>query len=319
MARAIPENRSSHRISRRAHPGRAAQLGTCLIVLSALGCGTTSGEADKTGTGGTGAAENSGKTGGSGPGGGSSGGAGAGGAGSGGAGGASGGRGGVSGDGLACPGSVTPGGYPTCRKQADCAAPTLCMASPPNTNGICGACFASPAQCITDGDCGANAVCVPGPANPCQCMGPGTVCQAACSSDSCALGEVCGSGGRCRVASCEGDGFACGADTTCAPERAGNAHGCAPSLCDTEGFSCPERTTCSPGVGADAHGCRLIHCKDGAACAENMDCDANSAVGDGCVRRSCATDSDCDCGVCALGQCQSRLFICVNPLTAYPA
>jgi hypothetical protein len=317
MARATFENRSSPGVSRRAHTSRAAQLGTCLIVLSALGCGTTSGDADKTGAGGTGAAENFGRTGGSGAGGEAKGGAGAGGALL--AAGGGGGRGGgLGGNGPACPGSVTPPGYPTCREQADCAAPTLCMASPPNTTGICGACFASPAECTTDGDCGANSVCAPGPANPCQCMGPGKVCKAACSSDSCAPGEVCGSDRHCRVASCDSDGFVCGADATCARERAGNAHGCAPSRCDTEGFSCPVRTTCSPGAGADAHGCRLIHCKNGAACAENTDCDSNSAVGDGCVRRACETDGDCDCGVCALGQCQSQLFVCVNPLTAYP-
>jgi hypothetical protein len=172
-------------------------------------------------------------------------------------------------------------------------------------------------------------------------MGPGTVCAAACTSDSCGDGLVCGEDGHCTLASCVDDGYACpsetvcaperegdghgcapslcdagdyecSSDTVCAPEREGDGHGCAPSLCDSEGYTCPEWMTCDPTSGADAHGCQFVHCSDGFECAANYDCDAASPTAPGCVRRSCSADTDCDCGACVFGRCEQHLFVCAT-------
>jgi len=193
---------------------------------------------------------------------------------------------------------------------------------------------------VVDTDCDDGLVCVTGPELSCQCMGPGLVCAPACTTDSCADGEVCAEDGHCVPASCLDDGYACAEDLACAPERTGDVHGCAPRLCESEGFecstdmvcaperagdghgcsprlcdsedyTCPEAMTCDPVSGADAHGCQYVHCNDGAECGLNYDCDPASATAPGCVKRGCSTDTDCDCGACVFGQCEDHLYICV--------
>jgi hypothetical protein len=326
---------------------RATHFGATLLLLALGGCGSSGtaaidGVDGKTGGAGTGAAANdSADSGGAASGGAASGGTASGGASSGGSG--SGGTGAASG--CFAPDSPPPSGQ--CRQDADCFA-TLggkCMIDASSVAGVCGACFASPAECTSDPDCDDGEICVTGPANSCQCMGPGMVCTAACTSDSCESGMVCGDNGHCLVASCVDDGFTCPTDSVCDPERTGDAHGCTPALCDSEGFACasdtvcdpsrpgdshgcaalscetegyvcPESMTCDPAttdplVGSDAHGCRLLHCTEGKECGTDQVCGAASTTGDGCVRRSCESDSDCESCACVFGSCQDHLFICV--------
>jgi hypothetical protein len=38
------------------------------------------------------------------------------------------------------------------------------------------------------------------------------------------------------------------------------------------------------------------------------------AGGTGCVRLTCTTNADCDCGTCARGQCWERPGLCCPPL-----
>lgn len=319
-----------------------AHIGAAVVLLALGGCGSTGGPTDTDGGGDSGGSASGGTdggddggSGGSATGGTASGGAASGGAASGGA--ASGG----SGSDIvnACPGVEPAGGsFPPCREQSDCNV-GLCQETGP-TGGVCGACFASPMECLTDPDCGDGSVCVPGPEVDCQCMGPGLVCAPACTSDSCGEGQVCAEDGHCVLASCAEDGYVCPTDAVCdparpeyphgcapaycdssdytcpddmvcAPERETNVHHCAPRLCETEGYVCPASTVCDPNASAkDGHGCRILHCLEGIECAPNFDCDTY-ASGSGCVQRTCDTDEDCDCGACVMNRCEERLFMCV--------
>lgn len=167
-----------------------------------------------------------------------------------------------------------------------------------------------------------------------------TVCVDGCSSDSCAQGEVCREDGRCGSQTCE-EGYECPADLLCAPDRMyADAHGCAPKSCVNEGYTCPAALTCmsstatTPARTPDMHGCVFKQCSEGVwACADGFECsetetDAHGCrcVDDGacgpdamcgsagnCIAKECASDDDCDCGVCInapQGQCMRDFWFC---------
>jgi hypothetical protein len=318
-----------------------AQIVVGLLVLSFAACGSTrsADNGDSSDDAGSAGAARGGASGGTASGGTASGGTASGGTASGGT--SSGGSGGVNGVVTVCPGTPPPSGtYPPCRRQLDCTNGGFCQANAPSGEGLCGACFPPAAQCVSDADCADAAVCVTAPKMPCQCMGPGTVCAPACTAESCGDAEVCAASGHCVPASCTDDGYACAVGTVCDPARAGDAHGCTPALCDgdgyacsaesvcdaaragdshhcaprqcdTEGYTCPEAMVCEPEGNVNEHGCRPLHCSEGFECPPNHDCNPATAVPNGCVRRSCASDAECDCGACVMEHCQDRLFMCV--------
>ncbi len=110
------------------------------------------------------------------------------------------------------------------------------------------------------------------------CAGPG--CASFCASDADCDGGICVGG--------------------CCPY-------CIPRCPETV---CAEGTRCNDTTGH----CDLIPCDEsGAACPTNTRCTPGSA-GDGCVRLTCTTDADCDCGTCAEGHCWDRPGQCCPPL-----
>jgi hypothetical protein len=169
-----------------------------------------------------------------------------------------------------CPGAAPLSAHtPRCRTSADCADIGICLA--PGTQS----CGLSDAQCQTDPDCGAGQICVMS-TEPCG----GRICVPGCSTTPCAVGDVCGAGGRCQAVPC------------------GTA------------YACPAGSQCKAGIGADAHGCSVPRCDATGTCPVNFACDPSSTTPDGCVPRSCTSDADCDCGACVYEVCEKELYVC---------
>ena len=253
-------------------------------------------------------------------------------------------------NGPTCPGVADPpSGFSLCRRLSDCPRTyTECMASGPTYADGCDNAAgtkvpAGPSECNSDADCASGKICQPDD----QCLGGRRLCVAVagCTATSCSYGYLCNSG-QCQMATC-GTDYACPSGTTCSPGNlAQDGHGCVPVLC-TAGYACPSGSTCQPNAagtdrngclgtlcqggypcpsgwaciyesyssGTDSHGCTLASCA-GYACPTNQVCQTDS-YGARCVRKTCRSDTDCDCGVCLgagsfLGQCYARLGVCVN-------
>ncbi len=134
--------------------------------------------------------------------------------------------------------------FAPCRSTGDCASSESCV--PPGVPRACGICAPVPLECDGAADCGEGEVCVRENV-PCSCEPVlGALCRPACTTDSCAEGERCGSDGACE-----------------------------PIACD-EGWVCPDNTRCSaetgPALAVDAHGCFRI------ACASDIDCDCGACI-----------------------------------------
>ena len=88
-------------------------------------------------------------------------------------------------------------------------------------------------------------------------------------------------------------------------------------------------TTCTPDCGANGAACQGGEICDSAtgrcerngslfvdlACPENHERAAERADADalGCARRACNSDTECDCGFCVTGTCESQLGSCSFP------
>ena len=305
------------------HSGGGGSTADAAVEHLDAGAGTGGSGAGGTGTGGLGAGGAAvGGAGASGSGGGGNGGRG--GAGSGGNGG------GGNGQTRSCPGYVAPMGTP-CRSSAECFG-SICTATPSPPG--CGFQSQPMRLCNGDVDCANGGFCQPAKTKAPCATGPDIVCVPRCTATSCAAGERCGADGHCEVFPCA-EGFACPAGRTCAPTRTGvdvngcavsscatdgwacslahthcdpmakngvDAHGCAPDTCDTGAFTCGANRAC--GAPGDVNGC---HCTSDAACGVNTRCDAATGL---CAVKSCAGDTDCDCGVCINQTCQPGLWAC---------
>ena len=159
-----------------------------------------------------------------------------------------------------------------CRTNADCPGGERC--SDPAAPQCSGL---PPAGCQSDPDCESGQICVRS-SDPCG----GLECSPQCNATSCASGEQCGTDGHCHAVAC------------------------------SAGYQCPSGSQCNSGIGADAHGCNVQRCNNGGTCPANYQCEPNGTTSDGCVARSCASDKDCDCGACEMGQCARELFVCVQ-------
>jgi hypothetical protein len=202
-----------------------------------------------------------------------------------------------------CPGYAVPGSW-LCRSSADCPAPNpLCTPRPTQSCG-----FSAPPNhlCLSDANCAAGQSCGPvGPKQPCA-MDPDFICYMPCTATSCGVGKRCGTNGLCETAPCN-EGSTCPAGSHC-EVGAANADplGCAPDSCAAGAWTCGANQRCQPP--GDAHGCR---CTSDAACPLNQRCNTTLAnIGFGCVTLTCASDADCDCGVCIGGGCQPGLWAC---------
>jgi hypothetical protein len=217
--------------------------------------------------------------------------------------------------GLACPGVTPwPAGYQLCRTQNDCPTSYVCKDTEPYVFMCPPYYCSSPVpsrQCTVDTDCGPNGICVSGPTDAC-CPEISSRCVTACTTKSCLADERCGTKGLCEPNPCSA-GFVCTGQTLCAPTRAGaDSHGCALMGCN-EGYTCPSDMRCQAGApGADNRGCVFASCTD-VPCPMNYTCQPSSSAR-GCVPKSCASDSDCDCGACirmaAQGQCAGQPYRC---------
>ena len=176
---------------------------------------------------------------------------------------------------------------------------------------------------------------------PCLCTGPGnaTRCVPTCPGHACGADTQCSATGHCLPTPCN-QGYACPLDLACKPgDPSADPHGCGLKLC-TEGFACaagwmcnqtdpqadvhgcapaqcpgayayPADMRCAAGAGSDAHGCVVVPCSATSPCGENEMCDP-AQPGRGCVAKTCASDSDCDCGACIEGNCEPSLWICTT-------
>jgi hypothetical protein len=107
----------------------------------------------------------------------------------------------------------------------------------------------------------------------------------------------------------EGDG--CAGDEACVPFDApcacnpGETH-CIPQ-CSKD--SCGDTAVCNAETGI----CEPLTCaKDGIVCPPLFDC-VPDAEGDGCVRRTCTVDDDCDGAPCVEGECHDTFGACMPP------
>lgn len=206
-----------------------------------------------------------------------------------------------------CPGVTPwPASRVTCRTSTECENGYACVDTP--FTG-CGMCMMPAHECVSDADCGGGLCEEYEQTGLCACGGLGTKCIPHCLDVACAAGFTCDPAGRCQPLSCA-EGFACASDMVCGPAGAGaDIHDCRPRPCDA-GFTCGEGTTCAMGsAGADEHGCAPIHCMDGFTCPVNTTC-TTDPDGHGCQRLSCEVDTDCDCGACVGGVCESQIRIC---------
>jgi hypothetical protein len=144
-------------------------------------------------------------------------------------------------------------------------------------------------DCRTSSDCDGGA----------QCFGASDgfcgICQVPlreCEDDG-----DCGSSAWCRASqrSCCG-----GVDTACVPR------------CTPGDGACQEGEICDGATGrCERNGCLALDL----ACQQNHDCDPTRPDADalGCARRACSADSECDCGFCVTGTCESQLGVCSFP------
>jgi hypothetical protein len=123
----------------------------------------------------------------------------------------------------------------------------------------------------------------------------------------------------CATQSCT-EGYTCPSDALC--ESGSNTsnkddHGCIPILC-TEGYVCPSYASCDlTSSTRDKHGCTVITCTGFPCSSVNQACQRDTFGRYACGPKPCATDGDCDCGVCVgaaatKGSCAGRLNVCVN-------
>ncbi len=143
--------------------------------------------------------------------------------------------------------------------------------------------------CTISGDCP--------PSLPfCAPQGPGEICAARTCG-------VCGDSEGCF----EGIPGGCGTTVICVPRCNGDT-------------PCAEGSRCVSDDDSGAMACEPIPCgEDGYVCPENYDCirepgtfdNGDALYGDHfCIRRRCAFDDECDCGVCVDGQCRSGPGVC---------
>lgn len=188
-----------------------------------------------------------------------------------------------------CPG-IEPGAVTPCESDGDCSEGLLCFYE--NTPTTCTLGCAGPQdECDDSSPCADGLLCVGTPAaevsGTCSCGG-GRHCVPPCGrDDECGFGERCDADGRCQSIACN------------------------------EGYVCPTGRTCDVGaLGADAHGCRILRCSDTEhpGCGTNLVCDPSLTGGNGCVRQSCTTGSDCKCGACSPhgNECVSRPGYCAR-------
>jgi hypothetical protein len=191
-----------------------------------------------------------------------------------------------------------------CRSQADCDTATVCVFNEPLPCGIRN----GPAEgrCESDEQCAVGEICEATGEYNCP---PGVrYCRPGCTDSSCSEGWACGDDGRCQAVSCEA-GYECPEGQVCEPEdTTADTHGCRFLSCP-EGYVCDNFQTCDPDESIFLSGCRTLRCDEAGAaeCPVNFDCGPATATGStGCVRRSCSSDEECDCGFCSSGQCMPR-------------
>jgi hypothetical protein len=162
----------------------------------------------------------------------------------------------------------------------------------------------------------------------------------ACSSGlTCEPGGALGDEHGCVPTRCGDNGYVCDPTYVCSGAANADPHGCAPVDCD-QGYVCPAGTLCNkahpvPGAAPDPHGCRPTRCDEAPFdCPPNFICEKAAASPDGCralrcdeapfdcppnftcektkgcIRKGCAADSDCDCGLCISKVCEDRAWVC---------
>jgi hypothetical protein len=193
-----------------------------------------------------------------------------------------------------CPGVPAPP-YPIlCRDGANCAKGYGCYLDPPP---VCVGCGRPPDMtcpsvrdkpCGADTDCPDASFCLTVQDSPVSgtCTCPSVrVCKPTCTALSCGYDQRCGAAGICEPRPCNDD---------------------------AGGYTCASGQKCAPGEPrADSHGCRFSRCDvDAVTCPVNFRCDPTSEAGNACVRKACAQDGDCDCGVCASSVCQDHNLFC---------
>lgn len=133
-----------------------------------------------------------------------------------------------------------------------------------------------------------------GPSGIAECRG-----DTECECGSCVIGDICGGLGCASL---------CATDTDC--DGGICTGGCCPTCippCPTT--PCGPDATCNTATGR----CDPVSCSAGYACPVNTRC-TPTAPGHGCVRLTCVSDADCDCGTCAEGRCWERPGWCCPPL-----
>lgn len=221
-----------------------------------------------------------------------------------------------------CPDHPRPGGTETpCHDSSDCMSPNVLCTSAGTF--YCGG-VAPPPPCATDTDCAMQPL-VPQPGTVCDplrdtgaCNYSGN-CYPPCTETACLQYQRCSSDNlHCEWVPC-GDGYECFEGELCDPEFATvDVHGCRAANCVSDGYECPEGSLCYPDAGnlrattQDAHGCVQMHCSEGFVCPVNTDCD-DQEPNTGCVTRSCASDTDCDCGPCIQEMCFGQWWVCSLP------
>lgn len=149
--------------------------------------------------------------------------------------------------------------------------------------------------------CRSTAACADG--NPCVPPGTPRACGICFPAErNCADHADCPEGSVCSLeeqpCSCDGPSSFCVArctDTSCPEGESCGADGlCAAIDCNTGLYECPLNMRCHARCGA---------------CDEVPPLDAHS-----CWRMNCAFDTDCDCGACVDGLCQSGPGACTPPV-----
>jgi len=156
---------------------------------------------------------------------------------------------------------------------------------------------------------------------------PGSIVpEGACRTDEhCLPNERCSAGAIILCGTCPQGGGDCSSDSQCAdgfhcvpnPLDPCGCHAlkgfceAKPPSCVDGGYVCPEGKVCDPAAATDDHDCRF-DCTQVVCPGVNEICDDTSTEysGSPCVRRSCTTDADCECGPCLFNRCETQLFTC---------
>ena len=161
-----------------------------------------------------------------------------------------------------------------CRSDNQCGDNHYCRGAVLPDNPVCGIPCRGEKTCAQDGDCESGA-CLEFVGNCCRDGDEtSTSCQPPCTIDS-----------------------ACGKDRRCTADQ----RACEAIPCD-DGFTCPAETRCDRGSAASQ--ARLVDPLFSPVRYHELD--------HGCVRITCATDGDCDAGVCVSGLCQEVAGICTE-------